>query len=154
VPSPAHLAWLALGLLRELSAAGCPDLRTRALELECRVMAHWIGCPVETEPLTGLTHQETVLDTPARRQLAALFLHGVARAPAPPTQAAAPVADATPPSSAAAAEDMDEATHGEACEERAGLGADWGLTTAFVAAQPALTGAATAPTCRRSAGNM
>ena len=148
VPSPAHLAWLAHGLLLRLcGAAACPGGALHALNLECRVMAHWIGRPAETEAAGTPARPVVPLATQECARLAALFLRGAAPGSEPDPRSGAALA--APPAGAPGASlaraggpGVDEAA-GQACESHARLGTEWPLVAAFVAAQPALAGALT-----------
>ena len=148
VPSPAHLAWLAHGLLLRLcGAAACPGGALHALNLECRVIAHWIGRPADTEAAGTLLRTVAPLSTQECARLAALFLRGAAPGSEPdpsPRSGAAPAAMPAGAAGASAAStrgpDVGEAA-GRACESHARLGSEWPLVAAFVAAQPALAGA-------------
>ena len=139
IPSPAHMAWLAHSLLLVLRGSSCPDSAHRALELECRVMAHWIGCSAETEPGEASTG-DAALSASQRESIAELFLRGAPELAALPASTAPPPGAANPRSAdgAAAAEEEGAA---EVCERNARLGDDWALVMTLVAAQPALTGA-------------
>lgn len=148
IPSPAHMAWLAQSLLLVLRGSSCPDSAPRALELECRVMAHWIGCSAETEPGEASTG-DAALSSSQRESLAELFLRGAPKLAALPASTAPPPGAANPRSAdgAAAAEEEGAA---DACEQNARLGGDWALVTTLVATQPALTGAQPSLTCRNT----
>lgn len=150
VPSPAHLAWLAHGLLLRLcGAAACPGGALHALNLECRVMAHWIGRPAVTEAAGTPARVGVALATQECTRLAALFLCGAGPGSGPDPSPRAGAAPAAPPAGALDAgpasmsgSGVDEAA-GQACETHARLGSEWPLVAAFVAAQPALAGAPT-----------
>lgn len=133
------MAWLAHSLLLVLRGSSHPDSAPRALELECRVMAHWIGCSAETEPGEASTG-DAALSSSQRKSIAELFLRGAPELAALPASTE-PRPGAANPRSADGDAAAEEEGAAEACERNARLGDGWALVMTLVATQPALTGA-------------